>query len=528
MSGVPAAGCDVVVVGAGIAGAWTAKQLCEAGLSVTLVEAGPDVQPESLSQWNAASAGDGPGTVARQPVQSLHPGYWTHNPQHFVDDVDHPYSSAGPERYVWVRGRQVGGRSLTWGGVTLRFSDFELDGSDAEDRGTGWPISYEDLAPGYALVEEFLGVRGSCDAVASLPDGSFAPSPRLSREELSLKREVEARWRDRRVVACRGLSDPDPLPGGDSRWPPHAVQHRVLPAAIRTGRLTSHPDTIVSRLITSPAADRVLGVSCVDRLTSESFELRGRVTVLCASTIESVRILLNSRTPAAPGGLGNSSGCLGRFLLDHAATALVGRIPGHAPCERLPSGGAHGVLIPRFRNCGVRDAPFTRGYGIWGSAGRAAWPDTGECLWSLCAMLEVLGREDNRISIDATRTDRWGIPVARVEFAYSRNELLMREDAELCMRAMVGTLGWRIEQEIRMLPGQFVHELGGARMGRSPATSVLDACNRSWDVRNLFVLDGACFPTSGWQNPSLTIMAVAVRASRFIVAGIRRNEFPPA
>jgi choline dehydrogenase-like flavoprotein len=426
---------------------------------------------------------------------------------------------------VWIRGRQVGGRSLTWGGVTLRLSDYELRDGEADESGAQWPISYRDLAPSYGIVEQFLGVRGGNDAVSALPDGVFAPALPLTFEESSFKEHVESRWSDRRVLSCRGISGADAAVDGDPRWPPLAVQHRVLPAAMRTGRLTLVADTIVSHLVASPSADRVMAVACIRRATGERYELRGRVTVLCASTLESVRILANSRTASAPNGLSNSSGCLGHCLLDHLATIRVGRIPGKVPAALRPFGGAHGIVIPRFRNCETRHPSYICGFGIWGSMGRAAWPDTGESLWSLCAMLEVLPRAGNRVSLDETQRDCWGVPAVRVDFEYSQNELQMREDAEACMSEMTEGLSWQVEQQIRMLPGQFVHELGGARMGTSPNNSVLNRHNQSWDVPNLFVLDGSCFATSGWQNPTLTIMALAVRACGFIEARIRSNEF---
>lgn len=518
--------CDVVVVGAGISGAWAAKELCESGLSVILLDAGPDLQPDDRVFTAERSEPERVRIELQQPIQSCHPAFWTHDPTHFVSDLENPYVSAGSEPFVWIRGRQVGGRSLLWGGVTLRFAEQQFREADADGSGPRWPISYDDLAPCYARVEKFLGVQGSRDELPELPDGSCAPGPGLSAQELRFKRRIETMWPARRVVQCRGIApDNRDCTAGDPRWTSTTVQHRVLPAAMRTGRLQIRSNCIVSALNVCDTGDRVTGVAGVDRLTGRPFELRGRVTVLCASTIESVRILLNSRCTAAPRGVANSSGCLGRFLMDHGATALVGRIPGERPLESLAGGGACGILIPRFRNRQGCDQQFIRGYGIWGSAGRAPWPETDDCLWTLCSMLEVLPRERNRVSLDEAGVDAWGIPVARIDFEYSDNERRMCEDAERCMREMIVGLGWHVENAVRFKPGQFVHELGGARMGGDRRTSVLNACNQSWDVRNLFVLDGSCFVTSGWQNPALTIMALAVRGCRYIKDAIRGNEF---
>jgi choline dehydrogenase-like flavoprotein len=516
--------CDVVVVGGGISGAWAAKELCEAGLEVLLLEAGNEGDPGAQEAAGRSTGEERAPIALRQPIQSRHPAYSMHNPEHFVDDIDNPYVSEGPEPFLWIRGRQLGGRSLTWGGITLRFSDYEFHAADAEGTTPQWPLSHEELAPFYSKVESFLGVEGARDGLPQIPDGVFETPAPLSAAEMRFRQAVESRWRDRRVVQCRGVpANSSTRAGDDRRWSARAVQYRVLPAASRTGRLKIRSNCVVSRLLVSETADRIVGVSCTDRLTGHQFAVRGHVVALCASTIESVRILLNSRTDRMPQGLANSSGCVGRYLLDHAATVLVGRIPGEPLHEPVPSAQVHGILIPRFRNCGRQTARFSGGYGIWGSMGRTRWPDTGECMWSLCAMMEVLPRPENRVHLDETRVDAWGVPVPRIDFRYSANEDRMREDAESSMREMVGGVAWRIEQEVRLQPGQFVHELGGARMGKSPKSSVVNAMGQSWDVRNLFVLDGASFVTAGWQNPTLTIMALAARACRYIAAGIRHN-----
>jgi choline dehydrogenase-like flavoprotein len=515
----PADSRDVIVVGAGIAGAWAAKELTEAGLTVALLDAGPDIEASPYNVDSVSKAERARLALRRQRIQSLHLGFWAHDPQLFVDDILHPYVSDGPDPFVWIRGRQVGGRSLTWGGITLRLSDEELLAPQTDGFGPRWPLTYLDLAPFYDQAERFLGIHGQIDAVPQLPDGVFNSPVPLTGAEAFFKRAIEHRWPERRVLHGRGMPENS---DGDARWQPRAIQHKILPASLRTGRAVVRPDCIVSRLILSERGDRVTAVECIDRRTHQRYQLRSRSFALCASTIETVRLLLNSRTDREPYGIANSSGCLGRFIVDHMGVVLSGVIPGELPEPAPTFGSAHGIVIPRFRNITEPTREFIRGYGITGTIGRNLWQD-GTSAWSLSAMLEVLPRAENRIQIDADKADAWGIAASRITLSYSDNELRMREDALRCMREMSEYVGWRALRETELRPGQFVHELGGARMGHDPATSILNSKSQSWDLPNLFVLDGSSFVTSGWQNPTLTIMALAIRGSRSIAEYLASN-----
>ncbi len=504
---------DVIIVGAGITGSWAAKELAEAGLQVCLLDAGPSVNATATNGASGWTEQRRRSAAQRQPVQSQHPAYWVQNPTHFVDDFEHPYSVGSEQGFHWIRGRQVGGRSLTWGGVALRLSDHELLAAERDGFGPAWPLSYRDLQPFYERVERYYGVQGDCDGLDVLPDGVFQAPPDLTPLETQFQQGVMARWPDRRVVRCRAIPERD---GSGADISPRTMLHRTLPDALSTGRVTLRPNSVVARLITDSRRNRVLGVECIDRTYYTRFQRRARIVILCASAIESVRVLLNSGSDRHPEGLGNSSGLLGRCLMDHAAVYALGYIPDVAPQREQPRPRGRGLLVPRFRNLEQPAEGFIRGYGLWANIATAAWGATEASMWAMCAMLEVLPRESNCIKLDGEVADPWGVPTARIHLDYSLNELRMLEDAEESIRQTAATLGWPLEQCGSMVPGTFAHELGGARMGRDPATSVLSPTNQSWDVKNLFVLDGACFVTSGWQNPTLTMMALTVRACEFI------------
>jgi choline dehydrogenase-like flavoprotein len=510
---------DAIVVGSGITGGWAAKELSQAGLNVLILEAGPSLEPGEaldLIAWHPERRSQ---SANKQPVQSRHISYRFQNPDLFVNDQDHPYTTDPANPFIWIRGRQVGGRSLTWGAVTVRFSDYEFLAPDRDGIGAPWPLNYSDLERFYDRVERFVGVEGTREGLAQLPDGIFLPPPPFTAAEVKFKQTVQQSWKNRRVIGSRGIAESQGAsPNVDDRWPRKSSLYGTLHAALSTGRATLRPNSIVSHLIVDKKIGAMKGVACVDRVTRETFEVFGRVIALCASTIESVRILLNSKSCQHPGGVGNSSGMLGRYLLDHMSINLFGKVP-DAPDESTRSvGGAHGIYIPKFRNVDEKRNEFVRGYGMLGFIQRP------RNQFLLSSLLEVLPNSRNRIEIDENKVDAWGIKTVRINFRYSANEHKMLEDAETTMQEMLATAGLSPLHREVSAAGLYVHELGGARMGTQPATSVLNRFNQCWDAKNVFVMDGSCFVTSGWQNPSLTMMALTVRACAHVVDELKRGN----
>jgi choline dehydrogenase-like flavoprotein len=468
-------GHDVVVVGAGAAGGWAAKELTERGLRVALLDAGP------------AIPAPGGGGLERRPLQADCYACTEQTANLFVDDLDNPYEAAEGTEYRWIRSRQVGGRLHVWGRTSPRMGDDEFKAASEDGVGQDWPVSVADLAPAYARVEEFLEVRR-------------AP---LVAAERGLKDAVEARWPSRTVEetpwACRE-------PG------------RMLQAALRTGRLTLLAETIAERVLVAPGGEQATGVVAVDRHTGARDEIEGRAVVLCASALESTRLLLNSATPDHPNGLANSSGALGRYLMDHTyGIYYEGIAPPRGEDEYEPR--SQGAFMPGYRNLTEEGEGFLRSYGIElqvmtrpKRAGRLR-RGVRDDFW-MSAFGEVLPDPDNGVELDLKRTDAWEIPILRVEARYGENERAMARDQLATMREMLEAGGFEITSSGDELspPGLSAHELGTARMGTDPDTSVLDEHNRSWDVPNLLVTDAASFASSGHRNPTLTIMALTVRA----------------
>jgi choline dehydrogenase-like flavoprotein len=498
---------DAVVVGSGACGGWAAKQLTEAGLQVLVLEAGRSAKADRalhllhrVKQKLGYRIESDDARKNRQSVQATSFA-WPFHPHAFVDDVDNPYTTPDDAPFAWIRARQVGGRTSvkSHGRQFYRLSDFNFHAGSLDGLSPDWPLSLSDLAPSYEIVERWMGIYGNSDGVGTLPDSVFAGPAPLSPGEVRLREKVKARWSERHVVARRTANAPV-----------------TLPAAQQTGRLTLRSHAIASHILHDPDTNKVTGVSFIDANSGTSEEVRARVVVVAAGSIESTRLLLHSKNRAFPDGLANSSGLVGRYLMDHLyLRGIEARMNLPAHLQQKEHGWAY---IPQFRNVTERHPTFARGYGVQ----VFSFDDQ----MHMVPFGEMIPREDNRVTLSATVKDRWGIPAAHIECRHSDNELKMVEDAADSCLEMLEESGCTVEQVNKQVshPGMAIHEVGTARMGKDPKTSVLNPFNQSWDVPNLYVTDGSCFPSQGPQNPTLTMMALTVRACAHLVDELKAGR----
>jgi len=434
---------------------------------------------------------------ARQHVQSTCYA-WASHPSGLIDDLDHPYTTPEGKPFAWIRARQEGGRMAVpeHGLQFYRFSDHDFKAASRDGFGVDWPISYADLRPFYDRVEREIRLVGNADDIAHLPNPVPGARIELTTYERHLDESIKRRWPDRRLIARR--TAPPPI---------------SILAARASSKVTFRDGAVAREIAVDPASGRAKGVRWLEG--GEEREADARVVVLAASTIESTRLLLNSRSPRHPDGIGNSSGNLGKYLMDH--TYLMG-MQATAPARLPPTERMSWAYVPQFRNVASADERFLRGYGVY------VFTEEGRC--GMTAFGEMLPRSSNRVTIDPERVDKWGIPVARIHCEHSDNELVQMEDAATECRAMLTEAGFEVDSKKPQvaMPGLAVHECGSARMGADRETSVLNSFNRCWDADNLFVVDGACFVSQGVQNPTLTMMALSLRASEHIVELCRRNE----
>ena len=554
---------DAIVVGSGMTGGWAAKELTELGLRTLVLEAGRPITPEKdaaehVQPWEMRfrGMGDRRHVESRQQVQRNSVSFDEISHKYWTDDVDNPYTTPADKPFHWFRARQEGGKSLIWGRQVYRWSDLDFEANLRDGIGVDWPIRYRDLAPWYDRVEQFIGVSGRKEGLAHLPDGPFLPPMGFTCVEEHVRERIAARFGGERLMTIGRVAVLTAAHNGRAACHYCGPCHRgcitrsyfssvnaTLPAARATGRLTLRPFSIVRDLMLDRRTNRVSGVRVVDAQTRAERTYTARVVFLCASAIESARILLNTRSARFPDGLANSSGQVGRNIMDHikwggASGDMEGWSDKHVVGNR-----PNGIYVPRFRNVRSKHPDFIRGYGFQGGAGRAGWqsrarePGIGLGFkrrlstlgpWSMTfgGFGEMLPRQENRATVHPTRVDAWGIPVLHIECAWGPNELALHRDMNVTAAELLEASGARnIRPDGRgpSTPGNTNHEMGTARMGRDPRTSVLNQWNQAWDVPNLFLTDGACMTSSANQNPSLTYMALTARACHHAVEEMKRG-----
>jgi len=554
---------DAIVVGSGITGGWAAKELCERGLRTLVLEAGRDIAPgvdyvEHVQPWQQHFRGFGDRrTLEReQPIQKRCYACDEWSGKFFVSDLENPYTVDDGKPFHWIRGRQVGGRSIMWGRQVYRWSDLDFEANLKDGHGVDWPIRYADIAPWYDYVERFIGVSGNPEGLDHLPDGQFLPGMALNCAEVKVRDALQATWGRERVLTigrCAILTRQHggraachycgPCERGCITGSYFSSISSTLPAARATGRLTLRPNSVVESVLHDPATGRARGVRIIDAASRAELEFEGRLVFLCASALESTRILLNSTSAAFPGGLANASSELGHNLMDHTmGGGASGTMDGML--DRKPFGNRpNGVYVPRFRNVKDQHPDFLRGYAFQGGGGRAGWGrgantpgfgadfkasllEPGGWTMGLYGFGECLPRHENAVALDPAVRDAWGIPALRISCAWSDNERAALRDMSVTAAEMLEAAG-AVDVSSYVhdnAPGLTIHEMGTARMGRDPATSVLNGWNQAHDVPNLFVTDGACMTSSGNQNPSITYMALTARAVDYAVGKVHRNE----
>jgi choline dehydrogenase-like flavoprotein len=552
---------DAIVVGSGISGGWAAKELTEKGLKVLVLERGKNIEHikdyvnATKAPWQYPHRGG--RTVAMEeayPVLKRDYALNEKNLDYWASDKDSPYTEV--KRFDWYRGYHVGGRSLMWGRQSYRWSDFDFEGNLKDGVAIDWPIRYADLAPWYDHVEKHAGISGSHEGLAQLPDGQFQPAMPLNCGEVVVADKVKKLFDGRRhIIPGRVANLTQQLTGRSACQYRNACwlgcpfgayfssQSSTLPAAAKTGNLTLKPFSIVSEVLYDKNTKRAKGVRVLDAVTEQTIDYNARIIFLCASTINSAWLLMRSATDIWPGGLGSSSGELGHNLMDHhfrvGAQGTLDGLEDKYTYGRRPNG----FYIPRYRNLFGDKRNYLRGFGYQGGAGREGWSRAVAELgvgaqfkdaaslpgaWTIGATAfgEMLPNHANTVTLDQTKKDKWGLPVPKIDCATGENERLMRYDMGNDMAELLNAAGVKdVEMyDSGSFPGMGIHEMGTARMGRDPKTSVLNSHNQVWDAPNVFVTDGSGMVSSACVNPSLTYMAMTARAADYAVNELKRNN----
>ena len=546
---------DAIIVGSGISGGWAAKELCEKGLKVLVLERGRNIEhvkdypTATTPTWEFKHRGNLTQEEKQKNfIQSRHFSYREDNKHFYINDQENKYDET--KRFDWIRGDIVGGRSLLWGRACYRWSDLDFESNLKDGHGVDWPIRYKDIAPWYDYVESFIGVSGNRDGIPTLPDGKFQPPFEMNVVEKFFKQQVESKFNDRHVIIGRSANLTQPVKGRGQclarnlchrgcPWGAYfSTNASTMPAAYATGNLTVRPHSLVNRVIYDEQKQKATGIEIIDTETKQTEEFFARIIFLNASTVATAFILLNSTSNRFPNGLGNGSDQVGRNLMDHhkglSATAEVEGFEDkyYFGSRPLP------LFIPRFRNIKEKTPGFIRGYHVGANAYRVS-PKTeammgaelketlcvpGPWQMSMNAYGECLPYEDNRITLDANKKDNWGRPLINFDCEFKDNEKAMHEDMKVTIKEMLDAAGFKnikVNGDISF-PGNANHEMGTVRMGHDPKTSVLNKWNQLHEVPNVFVTDGSCMVSSACQNPSLNYMALTARACDYAVGEMKK------
>jgi choline dehydrogenase-like flavoprotein len=545
---------DVIVVGSGISGGWAAKELCEKGLKVLMLERGNDVihpnyptatkDPWDFPHHLRLSEED----KKQQFVQSRHWSFKEDNKHFYINDQENKYEET--KRFDWIRGNIVGGRSLLWSRACYRWSDLDFEANLKDGIAVDWPIRYKEIAPWYDYVESFIGVSGNADKIPHLPDGNFQPPFEMNEVEKYFKGKIETSYGDRKVIIGRTANLTKPVKGR-GQCQARDLCHRgcpfgayfstnasTMPAAYATGNLTVRPHSLVNKVLYDDQKKRATGVEIIDTETNKVEEFYARLVFLNASTIATASILLNSISNRFPNGLGNGSDQVGRNLMDHhkglSASAGVDGFEDMYYYGRRPNS----IYIPRFKNVKEKDPAFLRGYHFGGSASRGqqqndgvigaalkeSMTEPGGWRMGLYAFGECLPYADNRITLNHDKKDKWGRPIININCEFKDNEKAMHEDMGITAKEMLDAAGFkdiRVSNNISF-PGNANHEMGVARMGTDSKTSVLNGFNQMHEVPNVFITDGSCMTSGSCVNPSLTYMALTARACDYAVKELKK------
>jgi choline dehydrogenase-like flavoprotein len=554
---------DAIVVGTGISGGWAAKELCENGLKTLVLERGrmvthiKDYPTANLDPWDMPNNGDlTPEQKSRQEKQAR-TGYTVRaeSSHWFVDDVTHPYNET--KRFDWMRGYHVGGRSIMWGRHSYRWSDLDFEANAKDGVAVDWPVRYKDIAPWYDRVEEYIGVSGENLGLSQLPDGKFEPMMQLNCVEQHFREQVAEQFDGRVVTAGRVAhitSDKKYDGRSKCQFRNRCIRgcpfggyfssvSSTLPAAERTGNMTLRANSIVHEVIYDAATGKASGVKVIDRETKESMVFNAKIVFLCASAMASSAILMQSKSERFPNGLGNDSDQLGRNIMDHQlGVGASGSFDGFED-KYYKGRKPNGVYIPRFRNLDNNTKKdYLRGFGYQGGASRGNWEEAiaehafGKDLkeavlkpggWTMGIMGfgEVLPYEENRFTLDYDNLDEWGLPTLTFDAEFKDNEWKMREDMKAQAVAMLEQAGFKNVNAYDN-PGALglgIHEMGTARMGRDPKTSVLNGYNQVHACPNVFVTDGSFMTSASCVNPSLTYMAFTARAANYAAEQLKKG-----